>query len=424
VSRVTKVVVVGAGIVGASAAYRLSRRGAEVVLVDGDDPGQATAAGAGIICPWVDHAGDDAWYGLALAGARHYPELVETLAGDGEPDAGYARVGALLVAEESSRLTPMETLLRERRPDAPDMGEVAALPSARPRDLFPLLRPDLAGIHVPGAARVDGRTIRDALLRAAQRHGTRLQAGRAVLTSTGGPVTGGPASDPDRARVRVDGTAAVADAVTGDPGRVRVEVDGTAVGADVATGDPGRVRVEVDGTVIGADVVVVAAGAWTEGLCRTLGYRLPVRPERGQIVHAELPGTRTEGWPIVLPQREGQPYLLGFPGSRVVFGATREDAGFDHRVTVGGLDDLLGAGVAVAPGLADATVVETRAGFRPATADGRPLLGTLSPGLVIATGLGAYGLTAGPYAGLVAAALALGESPPLDLSPFAPGRTP
>jgi D-amino-acid dehydrogenase len=43
-------------------------------------------------------------------------------------------------------------------------------------------------------------------------------------------------------------------------------------------------------------------------------------------------------------------------------------------------------------------------------------------GLTIATGLGASGLTMGPYAGELAARAALGTSLPLDISPFSPVR--
>ena len=47
-----RIAVVGAGILGASTAYHLAAAGAEVVLVDDVSEGRATAAGAGIICPW------------------------------------------------------------------------------------------------------------------------------------------------------------------------------------------------------------------------------------------------------------------------------------------------------------------------------------------------------------------------------------
>ena len=119
--------------------------------------------------------------------------------------------------------------------------------------------------------------------------------------------------------------------------------------------------------------------------------------------------------------------MLAFDGSRVVAGATRETgAGFDYRVTPGGLAEILGQALAVAPGLADGTYLETRVGFRPIGPDIRPLLGPVPgvDGLVVATGLGASGLTMGPYAGAVAARAALGEPDAIDLAPFDPLRLP
>ena len=43
---------VGAGIVGATAAWQLARRGVRVDLVESAETGPATSAGAGIVQPW------------------------------------------------------------------------------------------------------------------------------------------------------------------------------------------------------------------------------------------------------------------------------------------------------------------------------------------------------------------------------------
>jgi D-amino-acid dehydrogenase len=385
----TRIVVVGAGIVGASVAYHLARRGVAVVVIDGVEPGPATAAGAGIICPWTD-PDDGPAYRLGADGARYYPELIAALAGDGEAGTGYQRVGALCLTGEAAHagngagaggaaggrasLREVMSRVRSRKPDYPEIGEVSLLAPGRPREMFPPLAGELGAVWVGGAARVDGRAIRGSLLRAAARHGARRVTGTAVLTENHGRVTG------------------VAEAASSE--------------------------------TIGADTVVVAAGAWTARICAALSHgaahSLAIGPQRGQIVHLEVPGADTGRWPVVLPA-EG-PYLLAFPPSRVVLGATREDAGFDDRVTAGGLGGLLAAAAGLAPGLADATVVQTRVGFRPVTPDGLPLLGTLTDGLVIAAGNGPEGLTAGPWTGRLAAALALGEQPPADLTAFDPAR--
>ena len=361
-SATTRVVVVGGGIVAASVAYHLAREGAAVVTVEADLPGPATGAGAGIICPWGDEA-DDSSYQLVADGARYYPELLAMLAEDGAAETSYAKVGTLCVADELDPLEVVEALLLSRRSARPEIGDVAFVGRGEPKKAFPPLAPGLRGLWISGGARVDGRSIRDCLMRGAQRHGAKRMRGTAALDNAG---------------------------------------------------------VTADGERVSADAVVVAAGAWTGQVCAPLGLKLPIGPQRGQIIHVSMPGADTDSWPVILPPED--PYLLGFPGGRVVFGATRENAGFDYRATVGGVGSMLAAAAAIAPGLRDATLLETRIGFRPATADGLPLLGMLSDRVIVAAGNGPEGLTAGPWTGRAAAALALGQRPVMDIAPFNPAR--
>src|SRR5699024_9662051 len=96
------VIVVGGGIVGASAAYHLALEGADVTLVDQQHKGQAIAAGAGIVCTWMSVRKDNhPWYVLARGGAHYYGTLVELLHADGEYDCGFKRVGALAVSDDA-----------------------------------------------------------------------------------------------------------------------------------------------------------------------------------------------------------------------------------------------------------------------------------------------------------------------------------
>jgi D-amino-acid dehydrogenase len=363
------IIVVGAGILGASTAFHLARAGAQVTIVDQAHDGRATAAGAGIICPWVSGADDPAFYRLYVDGARYYAELVPELAELGEAELGYRRVGALVVTSDSDELRAFDLLLQRRRTNTPEMGETTVLSPRDTRMLFPPLREDLGGVHVANGARVDGRLIAAGLLRAAQRLGARVVSAHAELIADGRRVRG------------------------------------------VNAGDE----------VIEGDSVVVTAGAWAATLLQPLGIALPIEPQRGQIVHLRLPEENTRDWPVILPP--GSHYLLAFDDARVVVGATREPGvGFDYRVTAAGQAEVLGEALHVAPGLASATIIETRVGFRPVAQGVRPLLGTVSgvAGLVVGNGLGAAGLTIGPFAGRVLAALALGHTPPIDLSPFDP----
>ncbi len=92
------VIVIGSGVAGASAAYRLARDGVSVTLVDARHKGQATAAGAGIVSyAGLRHTSDE-WRRFFQAATTYHRGLVEDLAGRGEAEIGYRVVGELIVA--------------------------------------------------------------------------------------------------------------------------------------------------------------------------------------------------------------------------------------------------------------------------------------------------------------------------------------
>jgi D-amino-acid dehydrogenase len=366
-----RIAIIGGGVFGASTAFHLALAGAGVVVADQAHAGQATAAGAGIVSPWSSGRVDPDWRRIADAGARYYPTLIQRLAKAGEAETGYRRVGVLSVAADEGELDLIEQAVRAPAALAPEAGEVTRLSPGEARALFPPLHPDLAAVHVSGAARVDGRLLAAALRRAAERRGARFHTGVTGLLVRDGRVTG----------------------------------------------------IRTDAEEIAADCVVVAAGAWAPEVLKPVGISLAVVPQCGQITHLRLEGVDTEAWPVVLPQSSH--YLLAFGGSRVVVGATRETgSGFDYRVTAAGQAEVLNQALAVAPGLGPATLLETRIGFRPVGPDLRPMLGRIAglDGLVIGNGLGPSGLTIGPFAGHLLAQLVLGQALELDLAAYDPLR--
>ena len=182
----------------------------------------------------------------------------------------------------------------------------------------------------------------------------------------------------------------------------------------------GRVRgVAVGGEELRAGWVVVAAGAWSQALCTPLGLRIPVEPQRGQICHLRLAGIDTSRWPVIGAFRDH--YMVCWPEGHVVVGATRETgAGFRPQTTVRGILEVLGEALRVAPGLREASLAEVRVGLRPASPDGRPLLGP-APGverLLLATGHGPSGLLLGPLSGRLIAEIVTTGAASVDLAPF------
>lgn len=362
-----KVIVVGAGIIGASTAYLLAKKGLDVTIVDRKEEGQATDAAAGIICPWLSQRRNKAWYHLAKSGARFYPALIEQLAEDGEKETGYARVGAINLHTDEKKLIAMQERAKKRREEAPEIGDITLLNPAETKKKFPLLTSEYASVHVTGAARVNGRKLRRALLNGAKKHGAILMEGNATLVHEGKTITG----------------------------------------------------VNVDGDRIEAYTVVAATGAWMPGLLKPLGVELDIAPQRAQILHLRLPNIEPSSWPVVMPPTNQ--YMLPLDDGRIVVGATYEnDVGFDCRRTAGGMYDILTKALTIAPELENASIVEMRTGFRPVAPEFLPIFGPLPnfTGLLLANGLGSTGLTMGPFIGEQLAKLVLQEELDVDLAHY------
>lgn len=378
-------VIIGGGIVGASAALAGVRKGARIALVDAGLAGRATDAGAGIVSPVALDRGEQRpdWTSLITECVGYYHSLLAELdvvdpAGAGS--ATFEQVGELVVAgddphEQAALDAVARRLSQPHGRRAPGITKpVETVDGAALRDYWPELRGDLRGIFIAEVGRVVGSRLHDRLMTAARRR-----------------------------------------AAGGSDGAVLEVIPGAGML------DPRRPvpRVRVGHRVLEGGAVLVATGAWAGADLAGFGIEVGIRPIRGQIVHLRLDGQQTGLRPVV--NTPGAGYLLGFD-DRIVVGATHEDVGFDARVTAGGQQAVLKAALDLAPGLSTATVLETRVGLRPATSDGLPLVGPVAPGIHVATGLGAWGLTLGPLLAELAARHALGEHLPARLGFLSPGR--
>ena len=370
------VIVVGGGVVGATAAYLCAREGLRTLLLDRNDPGRATDAGAGIVAPAAGTR-HESLFEFSLRAAAYYPALVGQLEEDGGGDTGYATCGDLRVAVTEDELAPFAALTtlveaRRARHGRPAPDHVHEISPDEARSLCPPLARPLRVLHDRTAARVDGRLLNQALLRAAARRAL-------TVVPTG------------------------ADGLLIEGGRIR---------GVTAAGERHHSR-----------HVVIAGGAWSPAFAEPLGVPIPVEPQRGQIIHLRVPDRSTATWPVVHAFHDH--YLVSWSGGRVVAGATREaGSGFDPRVTAGGVREVLAEALRVAPGLAGADILEMRVGLRPVSADGLPVVGPVpgAAGVWLATGHGPSGLTLGPFSARVVCDLVLGRVPDVDLTPISVDR--
>ena len=79
-------IVIGAGIIGSSIAWRLAQRGLKVALLDaGAAGGEASWAGAGMLAPGGEIGERNDWSDFALRSRALYPGFVEELRETGVP---------------------------------------------------------------------------------------------------------------------------------------------------------------------------------------------------------------------------------------------------------------------------------------------------------------------------------------------------
>ncbi|MBM3226101.1 MAG: FAD-binding oxidoreductase, partial [Candidatus Tectomicrobia bacterium] len=133
-------IVIGGGIVGMSTAYHLVCAGARTLLVDRDDPGRATNAGAGILSPETNNRDPEAWFDFAIQAVGYYPTLVEHLRADQGSDTGYARCGQIVLAVSDDEFAQFDrarnhVLARQERRALPSPEDLYEISGAEAQEL-------------------------------------------------------------------------------------------------------------------------------------------------------------------------------------------------------------------------------------------------------------------------------------------------
>ena len=356
------VAVVGAGIVGLACGWRAAQRGLSVLVIDRAAAGSgASWAAAGMLAPVTEaEFGEEALLRLNLAGAEAWPAFAAELAERSGLPTGFRESGALVVAVDRDDLEEVRRLHEFRR----SLGLDADWLTGREcRRLEPGLAPRVSGgVLAPRDHQADPRATVAAL--------------RAALLHEDGELVEG---------VEVE----------------RVEE---------------RALVTAAGTVH-AEHVVVAAGAWSAGLAPDAP---PLRPVKGQILRLRDAREAPLASRIV---RTPRCYVVPRAGGELVIGATVEERGFDPDVTAGGVHRLLEAAWEALPDVEERALVETTAGFRPATPDNAPVVGRGSlPGLIWATGHHRNGVLLAPITATAVAELLTGSDPMKTFAAFGPER--
>lgn len=361
------VIVVGGGIIGQAITFRLATAGFRVALVEAGVPGgQATRAAAGILSPAAEAAVTSPLWPLMRESLRLYPEWVTRVEQHSGIRPELFLDGVLITALESDAadLARRQEVLRAAGVAAEWWSPTVVA------DHIPGLAPlHPLALWIPGEGQIEAPRWLRALTDAARHFH--------------------------------------ADQFWGEP-VVQWVTDAT-----------GRwIGVKTPRQTLYGERMIVATGAWTYQLWSP---GLVVKPIRGQVAALR---TATRWTPEVVFFGHG--YLVPKADGRLIIGATEDDAGYDTRVTLEGIQQL---GDIARRFRIDASHIyweRSWAGLRPATPDGLPILGPV-PGhdeAFLATGHYRNGILLAPVTGELAALWVEGHwsEAAVDIRPFRPGR--
>jgi len=388
------IAVIGAGIIGAAVADRLTELGHSVVVIDHAEPGAGTSGACdGYVSVSTKVPG--VTLELAAASQRLWHDLAQNLG----RDIGYAAPGGLMVAETEVPVSALEAQAAALRAAgiAVDLRDRAGLLALEP-NFGPRIH---AALFCPGEAHVTPYRATQALAaRAAERGARHLW--RACIE----------AIEPNR-----DGTTTLQVSAGGERHRL-----------------------------ICAQIVLTA-GLGSVGLGEKLGLTLPLQPRRGDLVVTERMSKPligrfcasarylvAKGNPAAAETSSDPLERLGYgfvieatPEGQQILGSTRIFRGDDTDSDLDIAAMIVREAVARVPALAGVPILRSFAGLRPFVPDRRPIIGrsTLVPNLLVATGHEGDGITLAPITARIIGALASGETPEdygVSLAQFDPDR--
>src|SRR5665213_1624766 len=373
----TDVIVLGAGIVGVSAAYAARQRNLSVILVDRREPGSETSYGnAGIISSGslLPLNRPSLWRALPGYLTNRHAALRWDPAWAIRNSEWIVKAGAAQRIRETGWLKAWRSdAVAEAKAEQAFLAEYGIKSQLLDRQAISALEPNILPVYKVGL----------------------LHTQTASVDSPGAVVK------------------AYANMFLGSGGEIRQ----SDIKSIVPDGAGWRV-VLADGA-ISARHLVVALGPWSAELLRPLGYRVPLAFERGY--HREFEPNPAR--PLLRPIHDAEASFLMTPmerGIRVTSGV--ELTARDAPSSFAQLDQV----VPLARGVVEfgATVGEPWRGARPTLPDSLPIIGPAprNSGLWLAFGNQHIGFTTGPATGEAVAAMISGAPPPFDAAPFSPSR--
>ena len=170
--------------------------------------------------------------------------------------------------------------------------------------------------------------------------------------------------------------------------------------------------------VIEGDEFVIAAGAHSGRLARTLGCKVPIEAGKGYSVHHEPAPVELSHALYLYEARVG---ATPFDGA-VRFAGTMEFSGINDRLEPSRVAAISASAARYLEEWPDDAQGRAWTGMRPMTPDGLPVIGRIAPNVTIASGHSMLGVTLAPVTGELVGRLIVDGDTPEVLRPFDPAR--
>ena len=368
------IIVIGAGVIGASVAFHLAELGAKSVLVlDRDQVGSGTGAqSSGILrthysVPENVRLAHQSWAAFAA-----YADYVD----DPEAGSGLVQCGYMIAARGDQRVNALKSSIAAQRLMGVAVEEVDG---ASAHDRLPIAEfheHELIG-YEPQAGYADAYLVNTGFARAARRRGVKIfeGVGATGLISNGSRVTG----------------------------------------VKTAQGN------------FNADLVISTQNMWALELAQWLPCQVPLVPERHLVIALQSEAAYTSQMPVFKDlASDGMLYYRSYGGKQMLVSEGLAGEALmtpDNNQGDVSMDKVVEIGAQVAqrfPAYAEAQLASSWTGVYDVTPDWNPVLGSLPgvDGLLVAFGFSGHGFKLSPAIGKVMAQAALGLPTEVCLNPY------
>ena len=340
-----KIIVIGAGIIGLSISYYLSKHSYDVAVLEKNKAGmEASYAAAGMLAAQSEFDFYEEFMDFCIKSRDMYERYCIEIEKASGINVEFQKSGMLrpaLTEEQESHLKKNYSWQKKKGFD------IELLEGKELREFEPCISENIiCALHSRNDGQVNNRKLMEALITANKKNNVKI----------------------------IENT----------------EAKCYLTGNDKITG------VKTDNGAFNADIVINAAGSWSSLISGGIIMNFDVKPILGQMI--SLQSDRPILSKVIFGSILGKGgYIVPRKNNEIILGSTMEDAGFEKKITEQGISSILRECCEIVPELKKLKVKEKWSGFRPFAPDKLPIIGkTSTENLILATAHGRNGILLAP----------------------------